>query len=256
MGGASTAGVYAIKGQPGEDKSILSDFFNGKSTKLIFDEGPAGLKSADGTVLYSETCKGRQILTKAQAIANFATFYFASHGHLYPGNAEDFRFGNAHFDWENPITGQTNKPIVKKVTHTKADFESSFISELKNLRDSKQTFDADTETGSPAGLIECLALIPSVASADATASATPAAAVAAVDEAGCAFLIRAYDSGGRLIGSSNPSKAFVIVLRNGTSIDPVKALHDEASMAPPLAGKVEVQINPPPAGAADKKSPS
>jgi hypothetical protein len=256
VNGASASGAYSIKGQPGEDKSILSDFFNGKPTKLAFDEVPAGLKGADGTVLYSdlESSKDRQILTKTQAIANFATYYFATHGHLYPGKAEDFQFGNARFSWENPITGQTNKPVVKKKTHSKADFDSSFVSAVKDMRDCKPVFDDDTATGSPAGLIECLALIPASAGADAVTSAAPAAAAAAMDDAGCAFLIRAYDSDGKPIYSSDSGKAFVIVLKNGISMDPIKVLHETASAGPSVSAKIDVLITPLPAGKADKTS--
>ncbi len=254
VGGASSSGTYDVKGQAGADKSILSDFFNGKSTKLIFDEVAGGLKMSDGIVLYSETSKDRQILDKAQAIANFGTYYFASHGHLYPGKAEDFQFGNARFAWENPITGQTNKPIVKSSTHTKTDFDSQFLSAVKEMRDCKPVFDADSATGTPAGLIECMALMPASVGQEAAAGTAPAAGTATADEAGCAFLIRAYDSDGKLICSSDPGKAFVIVLKNGISIDPIKVLHDEANSAKPLPGKVDVQINPLPAAATDKKS--
>jgi tetratricopeptide (TPR) repeat protein len=261
VGGASASGIYAIKGQPGADKSILSDFFNGRPTKLIFDQVAGGLKASDGTVLYSETSKDRLILTKVQAIANFATYYFASHGHLYPAKAEDFQFGNTRFSWENPITAQTNKPIVKSATHTKSDFDSSFITAVKDMRDCKPVFDADTATGSPVGLIECMALVPAGASADPAAATPPAAGAAAApaatteaDDVGCAFIIRAYDSDGKMIASSDPSKAFVIVLKNGISIDPIKVVHDEASAAAPLLGKVDVLITPLPPSAADKKS--
>lgn len=246
-GDTSITGLYEIKGQPGADKSILNDFFNGASTKLTFDETASGLKCSDGTLLYSDNSKDSQILTKAQAIANFATFYYASHGHLYPGKAEDFQFGNARFSWENPITGQTNKPVVKKDLHAKADFDGDFVSQLKNMRDNKAVFDADSGTASNAGLIECLALIPAAPGGDVNATPAPGT----VDDAGCAFLIRCYDAEGKMICSSNPAKAYVIVLKNGISIDPVKALHEEGAAAPQTP-KVEVLINPlPGAGSAD-----
>ncbi len=257
VGGVASSGTYAIKGQPGAEKSILSDLFNGSPTKLTFDELPGGLKGSDGIMLYSESSKDRQILDKAQAIANFATFYYASHGHLYPGRAEDFKFGNARFAWENPITGETNKPVVKNVTHTKADFDSGFVSAVKDMRDGKPIFDADAGTAPPAGLIECMALVPAGAGgapgADATVTTAPPAGSETADDAGCAFLIRAYDSDGKIINSSDAGKAFVIVLKNGISIDPIKVLHDEASSAPPLPGKVDVMINPLPAAAGGQK---
>ncbi|MBS1997485.1 MAG: tetratricopeptide repeat protein [Cyanobacteria bacterium SZAS LIN-2] len=251
VAGTVVPGLYDIKGQPGSEKSILSDFFNGQSTKLVFDQTPAGLKSADGTILYADNSKDKQILIKAQAIANFATYYYASHGHFYPGRAEDFQFGNARFAWENPITGAVNKPIVKKELHNKGDFDSNFLSNLKNMRESKAVFDADSATGSPAGLIECLALIPVLPGA-ASVDAPPPEGMVAPEDAGCAFLIRCYDSEGKMITSSNPAKAYVIVLKNGISIDPAKALHEEPD-APPATPKVQVMINPMATAADDKK---
>ena len=242
VGGASAAGVYQVAGAPAPDKSILSDFFNGKPTKLAFVESPIGLTSSDGWILYSEDSKDRAILNKAQAIANFATFYYASHGHVYPTSAQDFRFGNARFAWENPITGETNKPIVKKVESTKTSFDADFASNLKSLREGKAVFDADSSTGSNVGLIECLSLTPPAASGTSTGAGTNTGA-GAEDAPASSFLIRAYNSEGKLIASSEPSKTFVIALKNGISTDPIKALHEEptAALAPP-AGKIEVEI--------------
>jgi hypothetical protein len=147
--------------------------------------------------------------------------------------------------------------VVKNASHTKADFDSGFVAAVKDMRDGKPVFDADAGTASPVGLIECMALMPAGAgaapSADASATTAPAAGSETADDAGCAFLIRAYDTDGKLINSSDPGKAFVIVLKNGISIDPIKVLHDEASSAPPLPGKVDVLINALPAASADKK---
>jgi tetratricopeptide (TPR) repeat protein len=243
VSGTTAGGTYQIKGQPGAEKSILSDFFNGKPTRLSYVESAAGLKGADGTILYSENSKDRLILNKAQAIANFATYYFASHSHFYPGSAQDFQFNNARFAWENPISGDVNKPLVKKIGTSKPEFDNDFTTQLKSMREGKAIFDADSGTTSNAGLIECLALIPP----------TPNAA-AAGEDASCAFLIRAYDADGKLINSSDPSKVFVIALKNGISIDPIKALHEEASAPVAPAGKVEVEIEAmPDAAAAPKK---
>ena len=82
------------------------------------------------------------------------------------------------------------------------------------------------------------------------------ASAEAIDAAGCAFLIRAYDSEGKLICTSEPGKIFVITRKDGVSIDPVKILHEEASVSPPVAGKVEVMINPAPVSATAQKGAS
>ena len=229
-GGGSASGIYLLAGAPAPDKSILSDFFNGKPTKFAFVESPLGLTSSDGVILYSEDSKDRSILNKAQAIANFATFYYASHNHVYPTSAQDFQFGNARFAWENPVTGETNKPVVKKLEVTKASFDGDFTSNLKSLREGKSVFDADSSTGSNIGLIECLSLSPPT-SGDAPENA-PASS----------FLIRAYNNEGKLFASSDPSKTFVIALKNGISTDPVKALHEEAAAVAAPQGKIEVEI--------------
>ncbi|MBU6453746.1 MAG: tetratricopeptide repeat protein [Cyanobacteria bacterium REEB67] len=244
VSGTTAGGTYQVKGQPGAEKSILSDFFNGKPTRLTYVESEAGLKGSDGTILYSENSKDRLILNKAQAIANFATYYFASHSHFYPGSAQDFQFNNARFAWENPISGEVNKPVVKKVGTSKPEFDNDFTTQLKSMREGKAIFDADSGTTSNAGLIECLALIPPAPNA-----ATPG------EDASCAFLIRGYDAEGKLINSSDPSKVFVIALKNGISIDPIKALHEEASAPVAPAGKVEVEIEamPDPVAAPSKK---
>ena len=244
VGGTASGGTYQIKGEPGVEKSVLSDFFNGKVTNLAFDETAAGLKGSDGTVLYGENSKDRTILNKAQAIANFATFYYASHAHLYPASADDFQFNNARFAWENPITGTVNVPVVKKINVVRSEFDNDFTTQVKSLRDAKALFDPDSGTISNAGLIECLALIPPPVNGSG----------AATEEAACAFLIRAYDSEGKLICGSDPSKVFVIALKNGISIDPVKAVHEEASVAPALPGKVEVLLAPLPEAASSAAS--
>ena len=106
----------------------------------------AGLKGSDGVVLYSDSSKDKAILLKAEEIANFATYYFASHGHLYPSKPEDFRHGNAKLAWENPISGKENKPVIKSVAHTKENFESELALAVKNLREGKAVFTEDGGT--------------------------------------------------------------------------------------------------------------
>jgi hypothetical protein len=55
------------------------------------------------------------------------------------------------------------------------------------------------------------------------------------------FLIRGYDSEGKLFKSSDGQKAFVVSLKNGISVDPGKASKEEAA-PPAVAGKYSFEI--------------
>jgi hypothetical protein len=95
----------------------------------------------------------------------------------------------------------------------------------------KPRFAADDADKAPPGLIECITLSPANA---ATASDT-----------GSGIIIRAYDSAGKLIRSSDPNKAFVLALKNGISVDPIKASRTQDDLAPFFdPGKnYEVELN-------------
>jgi hypothetical protein len=66
-------------------------------------------------------------------------------------------------------------------------------------------------------------------------------------------VIRAYDSQGKLIRASNPAKAFVVALKNGVSVDPVKAGREQGDGDPP-AEVCSFEIEPLAAGPASAKA--
>jgi len=252
VGGAKFKGTYQIQGQPGPEKSTINELFNGKPTDLQFGDIAGSLRGPDGTVLYSDSSPGHKILSKAQALSAFANEYFSSHGHVYPSDAKDFEAAGTSFTWDNAISGKDNPPVIKKLDYSKTSFDTSLMSQLKNFRDGKFLFESDSTTGGPPGLIECMALLPGEAESNQTGGteAVKTDGNAAGGGSGkfegkdCAFLIRAYDSDGKMICASDPKKVYVIYLKNGVALDPATLLHEEPvdSLAP--SSRVEVTINP------------
>lgn len=187
----------------------------GAPQKMVITENANGFSFPDGSAVYKENSDNLKIVDKMRGISNFANYYFAKHDKLYPGAEQDF---DKRFGWNNPITGDVNKPVIAKQVITKDDFDSAFITTLNDMRNLKPRFAADDATTSPPGLIECITLSPANA---ATASDT-----------GSGVIIRAYDSEGKLMRSCDPEKAFVIALKNGVSVDPIKATRTVDNQAP------------------------
>jgi tetratricopeptide (TPR) repeat protein len=237
-GGTTAAGTYHLKKA---DSSPLAGFFAGNAKKVLLKETESGYEGPDGTMYYADTSKERQILTKVQAVANFANYYFASHEHVYPASTADNQFGGTTFLWENPLTAAVNPPLVDSQKSSANSFEESFTKAVRDFRDLKPHFAVDDAEHAPAGLIECFALVP----ADQAAQAG--------GEGISALVIRAYDSQGKLIRASNPAKAFVVALKNGVSVDPVKAGREQGDVDPP-AEVCSFEIEPLAAGQASAQA--
>lgn len=216
---------YHIKGEPAPP--AMGGLF-GAPQKMTLIETVSGFSMPDGSCVYGENTDDLKVIDKMQGIANFANYFFAKHDKVYPGAEQDF---DKRFGWDNPITGDVNKPVIAKEIITKEDFDDTFIKTLNDMRLLKPRFAADDADKAPPGLIECITLSPANA---ATASDT-----------GSGIIIRAYDSAGKLIRSSDPNKAFVLALKNGISVDPIKASRTQDDLAPFFdPGKnYEVELN-------------
>lgn len=202
--GHSTMATYQLKGAPNQSFLGLSGLFPSSDFKLTLQEVPGGFVLPGGTKLIGDESDDQKVVTKMQLLANFANYYYGNK-HSYPSLEEDFVIDSNRFSLENPLTPGSNKPVLEKKVSTANTFEADFINLLSSMRDKKPLFTADDAEKTPAGLIECYSLV-----SDGT-----------VD--GGAFLIRAYDSTGKLITASDPDKAFVIVLKQGVTVDPLKA---------------------------------
>jgi|JI10StandDraft_1071094.scaffolds.fasta_scaffold00291_38 tetratricopeptide (TPR) repeat protein len=227
VGGATVPSVFHIHGEP--EASTLSGFFNSGSEKLALTETASGFVFPDGVGLYTDTSKDRVILNKIQATSNFATFYYASHDHVYPTSTKDNVAGSTSFNWVNPLTDQVNAPVVEAKNYEVDKFDELFVSKLRDFRASKSIFAVDESTTVRPGQIECLSIVPG---GEITGKPGPAPS---------GFLIRGYDSEGKLFKSSDGQKAFVISLKSGISVDPGKASKEEAA-PPAVAGKYSFEI--------------
>lgn len=226
IGSDTVPGVYHIQGQG--EKSSLSGLFNSGAAELALKESENGLAASDGTMLYGESGKDRVILAKVQSAAHFGTYYYATHEHLYPSSVNQNVAGSATITWTNPLTEQINAPVIEVKKYEDDKFEDLFVTTLKELRDSKPFFAVDDAAKARPGQIECLALLPGD---DSSAKA---------GEAPCAFFIRAYDSEGKLFTAADGKKAYVVALKNGVSVDPVKASRETAEA--PAASKYSFEI--------------
>ncbi|MBI5173167.1 MAG: tetratricopeptide repeat protein [Candidatus Melainabacteria bacterium] len=198
---------YGLKSD--EAPSPMEKFFGGGQEKLVLTQVPSGFQLPDGTVLLSEDSDDQKIVDKMQALANFATFFYGGEDRVYPSKEEDFVFGSMRFAWDNPLTPGVNKPIIDAKSARKEAFDQVFATALSEMRDKKSLFPPDDGTGSPRGLIECIAIGP---------------------EADClnsAFLIRAYGQDGKFLTAGDPSKALVIALKSGVTVDVLKASRTE-----------------------------
>jgi tetratricopeptide (TPR) repeat protein len=202
--GHSTMATYQLKGAPNQSFLGLSGLFPSSDFKLTLQEVPGGFVLPGGTKLIGDESDDQKVVTKMQLLANFANYYYGNK-HSYPSLEEDFVIDSNRFSLENPLTPGSNKPVLEKKVSTANTFEADFSNLLSSMRDKKPLFTADDAEKTPPGLIECYSLV-----SDGT-----------VD--GGAFLIRAYDSTGKLITASDPDKAFVIVLKQGVTVDPLKA---------------------------------
>ncbi len=202
--GHSTMATYQLKGSPNQSFLGLSGLFPSSDFKLTLQEVPGGFVLPGGTKLIGDESDDQKVVTKMQLLANFANYYYGNK-HSYPSLEEDFVIDSNRFSLENPLTPGSNKPVLEKKVSTANTFEADFSNLLSSMRDKKPLFTADDAEKTPPGLIECYSLV-----SDGT-----------VD--GGAFLIRAYDSTGKLITASDPDKAFVIVLKQGVTVDPLKA---------------------------------
>ncbi|MBX9942352.1 MAG: tetratricopeptide repeat protein [Candidatus Obscuribacterales bacterium] len=212
--GHSTMATYQLKGAPSQSFLGLSGLFPSSDFKLLLQEVPGGFLLPGGTKLIADESDDQKVVTKMQLLANFANYYYGNK-HSYPSLEEDFVIDTNRFSLENPLTPGLNTPVLEKKVSTANTFEADFSNLLSSMRDKKPLFTADDAEKTPPGLIECYSLV-----SDGT-----------VD--GGAFLIRAYDSAGKLITASDPDKAFVIVLKQGVTIDPLKASRS-ADNQPPL----------------------
>lgn len=226
IGGAIVPGVFHIQGEP--EASTLSGFFNSGSEKLALKQTESGFEFPDGVRLYADSSKDRLILNKLRATSNFGTFYYASHEHVYPTSTKDSVAGSTRFDWVNPLTNQINPPVVEAKQYEADKFDELFVSKLKDFRASKSIFAVDESTTPLPGQIECLSIVPG---GDSGNSGQPSSA----------FLIRGYDCEGKMFKSSDGQKAFVISLKNGVSVDPVKASKEDGT-PPAAAGKYSFEI--------------
>lgn len=229
ISGATVPGAYHISGEP--ETSSLTGLFNSGAKKLTLTETSSGMLVSDGTMLYDENSKDRIILTKIQGAANFGTFYYASHDHLYPTSVKNNTAGSTRFEWINPVSDHVNVPVVEGKEYEAGQFEEVFVKTLKELRDMKPLFAVDDSSQPLPGQIECLAIVPAPGGDTKTG------------EAPSAFFIRGYDIEGKMFKSSNPKKAFVLALKNGVSVDPVKASREEAT-AEAAVSKYSFEIMP------------
>ena len=177
--------------------------FGSGGEKLVLTEVEGGFVMPDGTMLFAEESEDQKVLNKMQAMANFATYFYAEKGHNYPKGKEDAVFGSNHFGWENPLTDKVNVPVVEVKRVSGDNFDETFTETLRQMRDMKGLFPADDAAKPQIGLIECISLLPD----------DPNAA----DMVGTGFLIRAYGKDGKLIKSSDPGKAFVIAQKARSS---------------------------------------
>lgn len=205
--GASSIASYGVKGE--KSPSALTGMFGSGGEKLVLTEVEGGFVMPDGTMLFAEESEDQKVLNKMQAMANFATYFYAEKGHNYPKGKEDAVFGSNHFGWENPLTDKVNVPVVEVKRVSGDNFDETFTETLRQMRDMKGLFPADDAAKPQIGLIECMSLLPD----------DPNAA----DMVGTGFLIRAYGKDGKLIESSDPGKAFVIAQKRGVVVDVFKA---------------------------------
>ncbi|HNM52397.1 MAG TPA: hypothetical protein PKN86_21925, partial [Candidatus Obscuribacter sp.] len=147
---------YGLKSD--EAPSPMEKFFGGGQEKLVLTQVPSGFQLPDGTVLLSEDSDDQKIVDKMQALANFATFFYGGEDRVYPSKEEDFVFGSMRFAWDNPLTPGVNKPIIDAKSARKEAFDQVFATALSEMRDKKSLFPPDDGTGSPRGLIECIAI--------------------------------------------------------------------------------------------------
>ncbi len=227
VAGATIPSVFHIQGEP--EASSLTGIFNSGSDKLALKQTVSGFEFPDGVRLYTDSSKDRLILNKVQATSNFATFYFASHDHLYPTSTKENVAGSTSFNWVNPLTNQINAPVVEAKQYDADKFDEFFVSKLRDFRASKSIFAVDESSTPLPGQIECLSIIPG-----ADSNAKPG-------QASSAFLIRGYDSEGKMFKSSDAQKAYVISLKNGVSVDPIKASKEDGA-APGTAGKYSFEV--------------
>ncbi len=229
IAGDTIPGAYHVSGEP--ESSSLTGLFNSGARKLTLTESPAGMSVSDGTMLYDENSKERRILAKIQGAANFGTFYYASHDHLYPTSVKNNTAGSTRFDWVNPLSEHVNIPVVESKEYEAGQFEDVFLKTLKELREMKPLFAVDDSASPLPGQIECMAIVPA------------AGVEGKVGEAPSAFFIRGYDSEGKMFKSSNPNKTYVLALKNGVSVDPVKASREEVA-ADVAVSKYSFEIMP------------
>jgi tetratricopeptide (TPR) repeat protein len=227
IAGATVPSVFHIQGEP--EASSLSGFFNSGSEKLALKETASGFVFPDGVGLYADLSKDRLILNKIQATSNFGTFFYASHDHVYPTTTSDNVAGSTSFNWVNPLTNQINAPVVEAKQYEVDKFDELFVSKLRDFRAGKPFFAVDESTTPLPGQIECLSIIPG------------GEIIGGKVQPSSAFLIRGYDSEGKMFKSSDGQKAFVVALKNGVSVDPVKASKEEAT-PPVVAGKYSFEI--------------
>ena len=214
--GVTITANYHIKGE--KRSSPLSEFFSGSAKTVGIGEADGVLTLPDGGTLYADNAKERLVLDKMSSVSSCATYYYAGHAHVYPSVESEFNFGNNSFSWDNPITPGADKPLVQKVDVSQQEFDGQFARELGLMRDLKSRFPIDDAAKIPPGLIECISIGPS--------GAVP---VGGEGGASSGFLVRGYDSKGQLIRGSDPSKAYVIALKGGVSIDPLKVIQSPES---------------------------
>jgi tetratricopeptide (TPR) repeat protein len=209
-GGRSVTAEYkdvSLKGS-----SFVTKLMNSSKKVYAVTKVGSSLIFPDGIIFYAEDSDGQKIVTKMQAMAMAAQTYYAGHNHNYPDSAEDFTDPIVNFSYRNPLTGSRNKPVIAVANHSAEIFDQSFVDHVRDMRNKKSIFAQDETEHPPSALIECMSLQP-------TGNLN-------AERAGSGFLIRAYDPNGKLITSAVPEKAFVIALKNGIAVDPIKASQD------------------------------
>lgn len=165
----------------------------------VLEQVDEGLKDPDGTILYPEDGQNVRIPKAMDRIAELANFYFSRNQKRYPRKGKAIAEMGPDVRWENPI-GRSLRPILKAHEFEKYEGDKAFLAMLTKFRTGTKIFEQDGRQDNPAGLVECLSLVP-------------------FDEYdtedSVAFMVRAYDSNGKFLTSSAPGEIFVVCQKDG-----------------------------------------
>ncbi len=200
----------SLPAQPGEPKGgLIEDFRHmafGKSS-YVLEQVDGGIKDPDGTILYDSEGQNLKIPKEMDRLADLANFYYSRHQSKYPKKRKQIADMGPDVRWENPI-GQAQKPVIKVHEFEKYDGDQAFAGMLEKYRTGAKVFEQDGRPDVPAGLVECVSVMP-------------------FDEYdtedSVAFMVRSYDSNGKFVTSSLPGEVFVLCQKNGIKYPVLKA---------------------------------